>query len=135
MIKLTKFVHLLTILTRFKFVQLLTILFPSNLEVYSTSTLSWPARNTNIDVYLQWLNNIEFYFTMDDRITLLCGTLMYYNSLSGGSVKVMDNNHCSGFGQIPHERDLAFSHWYLPTTRVGLKVQNGIVWIIYKSRQ
>ena len=33
------------LLTRFKFVRLLTQLFPSNLEVHFTSALSWPARS------------------------------------------------------------------------------------------
>ena len=28
-------------------------LFPSNLEVHFTGALSWPARNTSTDVYLQ----------------------------------------------------------------------------------
>ena len=28
-----------------------------------------------------------------------------------------------------------FSHWYLQATKVGLWVQNGIVWNIYESRQ
>ena len=44
------------LLTRFKFVRLLTQLFPSNLEVHFTSMLSWPARNINMDVYLQRIN-------------------------------------------------------------------------------
>ena len=36
---------------RFKIVQLLTQMLPSNLEVHFTSAISWPARNINTDVY------------------------------------------------------------------------------------
>ena len=43
------------LLKRFKFVQWLTWLFPSNLEVHFTSVLSWPARNINRDVCYQFL--------------------------------------------------------------------------------
>ena len=35
-------------LVRIRFVRFLTILFPSNLKVYSTSAPSWPARNNRI---------------------------------------------------------------------------------------
>ena len=42
------------LLTRFRFVQLPTQLFPSNLEVHFTSTLSWTARNINIALAQQY---------------------------------------------------------------------------------
>ena len=45
----------------FSFVQLLSILFPSNLEVCFTSAPSWPACNISTELYLHWMVNIELY--------------------------------------------------------------------------
>ena len=39
------------------FVRLLTIIFPSNLEVYSSSAPSWLAHNMSTDIYIGWSCN------------------------------------------------------------------------------
>ena len=57
------------LLTRFKFVQILTIFFPSNLKVHISRTLKLTCVQHNHRCIYSEDKYIEFYFTLDDRIT------------------------------------------------------------------
>ena len=50
----------------FRFIQLLTIIFHSNLEVYFTSALHWPERHNGTEMYLRQ----KEIFSIDGLVTL-----------------------------------------------------------------